>query len=160
LVRCFGSFRQRTWIPILARHFFAQRVEKRRGGRSNHRDVAEWAAREYRERRLPIEGAVGDLITPSWRRSDRVQDVIADAVEEQAQQIDLDEFEDHVEKQGWGAWRPVSGENAEEAVIDLVLSSFEGELRRAAQEIDIDAGELRDALNRVADTLESHGLEV
>jgi hypothetical protein len=54
----------------------------------------------------------------------------------------------------------VSGENAEEAVIDLVLSSFEGELRRAAQEIDIDAGELRDALNRVADTLESHGLEV
>lgn len=93
-----------------------------------------------------------------FRQDDQVRDVIADAVADQEGKITTEAYVAHVETGYWGAWRPVSAEQATDSVTDVLLEKYDDEIDEAVWELD--EGDLRHALENVVEILGEYGLEV
>lgn len=124
--------------------------------------LSEWVSgREYEiEDKVQswVEEAIGqDDDGASWAAQPAVADTIGREVEGQRDQVGVEAYKEHV-RSGWGgAWRPVDGTRANQAVVDLFVGAHEHVLDDLAQGVD-DTVLLGD-LQTVFEILASYGLE-
>ncbi len=123
--------------------------------------MEQWVKGQLYEQRAQIVDTVKEDLRPDselsyWRTQPHVDEAIQDALADEAEEIDMDDFARHV-ADGRAPWRPVDEQRATTAASEVYWEDRGDELSKLAGMIDQEP--LLQDLQNVFDILQAHGLE-